>query len=328
MTQKKQYFIGLDIGGSKMLAAVLDRKFRVRAEKKIKVEPEKGRAVFLKTLEGAVAELLREAHVPMGKVAALGAGCPGIIPNLGGRIVLSPNLPFLNSFELGRALQKIFRVPIAVENDVNAGLYGEWRFGAAQGKQHVAGIFMGTGVGGALILNGQVYRGALGAAGEIGHTYLIPPFLGAAQVCPSTLEGLTGRLAISAASGLLLMQQKAPHLFKETGYDVRKIKSRSLLRAIQAGDQALDDLLAEKARFLGLAMANLVNLLNPDMIVLGGGLIEALGSKMIVEARKTMQSLALPPLARAVKVEAAELGDYAIVKGAAGLAEMLIGKKS
>ena len=319
--KRQSYYLAFDIGGTKVLAALVTMNFRVAAEKKIKVEPEKGRRIFLKTIEEAAVELLEDAGVSLKRIKAVGAGCPGIIRNPGGRILLSPNLPFLNGFELGRELKKKFGVPVAVENDVNTGLYGEQRFGAAQGKQHVLGIFMGTGVGGALILNGKIYHGALGAAGEIGHTYLIPPFMGISAVRPGTLEGLTGRMAISADSGLLLMQQKAPHLYEETGYDVRRIKSKSILRALKAGDKALGELIGEKARYLGLAMANAVNLLNPEMIVLGGGLVEALGASFVALSRQAMETFALPPLVRGVRVVGAKLGDYAIVLGAAGLAE-------
>ncbi len=320
---RRPYLVGLDIGGTKILAVLLDRKFKIRGEKKMRVEPQRGQRHFFKTIREAVEGLLEDAGVKFKQVAALGAGCPGIVRNPPGRVDLSPNLPFLKNCLLRKELSRMFGVPAVIENDVNAGLYGEQQFGAARGARHVAGIFLGTGVGGAFIFDGKPYSGLTGAAGEIGHTYLRPPFEGSTrqQVTGATVEGMLGRLAISAEAGLLLMQQKAPALFETTGYDVKKIKSRVLARAIQAGDTPLKELIESKARLLGMVMANMVNLLSPELIVLGGGVIEALGTVMIPEARRTMKELAMPPLVKPVRVAAAALKDYSIALGAAKLAE-------
>lgn len=316
---RRPYLIGLDIGGTKVLAVLFDRKFKIIGEKKLRVEPHLGKSYFFKTIQEAVDGLLDEAGVKIKKVAAVGAGCPGIIRNPEGRVEISPNLAFLKGCRLSKELTGFWGVPSVVDNDVNLGLYGEQQFGSARGVQHVAGVFLGTGVGGAFIFNGKIYSGFTGAAGEIGHTYLRSPFEAAGRVqgWASTVEGMLGRLAISADAGLLLMQQKAPALFESTGYDVKRIKSKTLVRAIQEGDLALKELIESKARILGVVMANLVNLLSPQLIVLGGGVIEALGSYMIPEARRVMKELAMPPLVKPVRVVSAALKDYAIAMGAA-----------
>ena len=209
---------------------------------------------------------------------------------------------------------------MVLENDANAGLYGEWKLGAAKGYRNVAGIFLGTGVGGAFILDGRLYRGATGAAGEIGHTFLGAPTLIDADEKISTVEGLLGRLRIASEAGLLILKQKAPKLYHEAGYDIRKIKSKMLKLSIKRGDDAIRDLMLQKAKVLGLAMANLVNLLNPEVIVLGGGLIEALGSEIIPEARDIMKKFAMAPIVKSVRVQKAKLGDDSILLGAAQLA--------
>jgi len=316
---RRPYLIGLDIGGTKILAVLFDRKFKIIGEKKLRVEPHLGKNGFFKTLQEAVDGLLDEAKVKLKTVAAVGAGCPGIISNPEGRVELSPNLAFLKGCRLRKEFTGFWGVPAVVDNDVNFGLYGEQQFGAARGAQHVAGVFLGTGVGGAFIFNGKIYSGFTGAAGEIGHTYLRPPFEAAGQVQAeaSTVEGMLGRLAISAEASLLLMRQQAPALFESAGYDVKRIKSKALVRAIQQGDTALQELIESKARVLGVVMANLVNLLSPQLIVLGGGVIEALGAYMIPEARRIMKELAMPPLVKAVRVVPAALKDYAIAMGAA-----------
>ena len=316
---KRKYWIGLDIGGTKILAALLDKNFKLCSEKKVRVEPHRGKAFFFKTIRSAVEELLEESGVKIKQVRAIGAGCPGIIRNPEGIIELSPNLPFLRNCKLRKDIVRLFGRPAVIENDVNCGLYGEQQFGAARGARQVAGIFLGTGVGGAFIFDGKIYRGFTGAAGEIGHTYLRPPSEESDR-SRATVEGELGRLAVAAGAGLLLMQQRSPALFKMTGYDVKKIKSRALMKAIRSGDTALKKLMTAKARALGMVMANVVNLLSPELIVLGGGMIEALGAVMIPEAKKTMRELAMAPLVKPVRVVEAMLQDHAIVKGAAKLA--------
>ena len=197
------------------------------------------------------------------------------------------------------------------------GLYGEQQFGAAAGCAHVAGFFLGTGVGGALILDGKLYRGSSGAAGELGHIFVDP--LGPACGCGNRgcLEALAGRLALAGEAATLAARGGAPHLMNEAGADVRKLKSGALARAVAAGDRQLKDLVKRKAALVGLAMANIVNTLDPECIVLGGGLVEAMGEIIVPAAEESMRRHAMPDIASHVTVAPAKLGDMAIVMGAA-----------
>jgi len=320
----KKYLIGIDIGGTKILAGLLRSDFSIVATEKVKVEPQRGLSVFIKMLNTTIQELLLENDLTSKNIFSMGVGCPGIIEPKSGVIQISPNLAFLKKYHLKSALQKSLRVPVAVENDVNAGLYGEQQFGAAKNAKHVLGIFLGTGVGGALILNGELYRGFTQAAGEIGHTFMKLPF-GEEEIRP-TLENMTGRLALASDAGLLLLKQKSPHLYKDVGTDLKNLKSGAFMRAVKAGDLEIKKLIQAKARVLGISMANAVNLLSPELIVLGGGLVEALGSLIVPEAEKTMRHYAMPDLVRPVKVCAAKLGDHAVMLGAAKLAFDLMKK--
>jgi len=226
----------------------------------------------------------------------------------------------MKKYPLKSILHQRLRLPIVIENDVNAGLFGEQQFGAARGYQEVVGIFLGTGVGGALILNGEIYRGATGASGEIGHTFLSLPSLLHGKYQGETVETLIGRIRIASEAGNMVMKQKAPHLYDQVGFDIKKIKSGVLARAIRAGDSTIKTLMLDKARLLGITMANVVNLLNPELIVLGGGIIEAMGPIMIPEASRTMFQYAMGPVVKNVKVVPAKLKDYSIAMGAAKLA--------
>lgn len=318
--KNKKYWIGIDLGGTKLLVALLNRNFKVVSTSKAKVDASKGAKHFLKTAQDSIREVLKDSEVKIEDVGGIGIGAPGIIDSKKGQISFCPNIPFLNGFNLARELKKISGKPVVLGNDVNVGLYGEYVFGAARGYSDVIGIFLGTGVGGALILDGKIYEGSLGAAGEVGHMIMDPGgnLCGCGQ--RGCLETQAGRLGIASEASMLAARQQAKNLFEEAGTDVLKMKSGALEKAVQDGDRLLEKIIRERAKKLGLAMANLVNVLNPELIVLGGGVVESLGKVIVKEAENTMKKLAMPKLGAHVKVEAAKLGDHAIIKGAARMA--------
>ncbi|MBI5240120.1 MAG: ROK family protein [Elusimicrobia bacterium] len=316
MAKKDKAVVGIDLGGTKMLVGVVQGR-KVLASVKAKTDPAGGEREFFATIAATVAKALDEAGLKPGRLAAVGAGCPGVLDIKTDRIVSSANIPFIKDYPLARKLEKLLKVPAAVENDANMGLFGEQRFGAARGCGHVAGFFLGTGIGGALILNGELYRGSSGAAGELGHIFV--DAMGPACGCGNRgcLEALAGRLALAGEAASLAARGGAPHLLKEAGADVRKLKSGALSRAVEAGDRQLRDLVKRKAALVGLAMANVVNTLDPECIVLGGGLVEAMGEIIVPAAEESMRRHAMPDIAKHVAVAPAKLGDLAIVMGAA-----------
>ena len=317
---KKKYILGIDLGGTKMLIGVLDEKFQVIASQKAKVKATAGESVFFKSLVDTVNATLQLANLTIADVSAIGMGCPGIINAKKGIVVSSPNIEFLKNYPLKAKLISQFKVPVAIGNDVSVGLYGEHQFGAGKGYDHILGIFVGTGVGGALILNGEVYHGAHGSAGEIGHMLVNP--LGALCGCGKRgcLETEIARPAISAEAAVLALKDMAPNLMAIAGSDVAKIKSGALEASIDQGDVAIKSLIKHKAKILGMAMANLVNILNPELIILGGGVIEAMGKIIVPESDKAMRNYGMTGLVEEVKVVPAKLKDFAVVIGAAKLA--------
>lgn len=317
--KKKKHIIGIDLGGTKMLTALMDERFKILSSTKMKTEVSKGDKHFVNGIAESIYQVLDESEADLKSLKAIGIGCPGIIDDHG-IVIESPNIRFLRQYPLAKKISKIFKVPVVLENDVNAGLYGEFAFGAAKGHRDIVGIFPGTGIGGALILNGALYRGFTGAAGEIGHILVDPlgPMCGCGK--RGCLEALAGRLAIASEAALLAAKQQAPKLYKMSGTDIKDIKSGALKRAIDAGDQKIKDLMVRKSRILGIAMANVVNILNPEMIVLGGGLVEAMSRIVVNEARESMRQHAMQSIAKYVQVVPAQLKDDAIILGAAKLA--------
>jgi glucokinase len=322
----KRYTIGIDIGGTKILLAVLDSRFQILSVVKMKTQTDQGARAFIKAIGKAAKSALRDAHVDRSDVLAAGAGCPGMIDPKSGIVRFSPNIPFLKNFPLAQKLSRELGCPVVVGNDVQTGMIGEHQFGAAKGYRNAVGIFLGTGVGGAIILNGELYRGASGSAGEVGHLLIDPegPLCGCGN--RGCLESLTGRTAIAAEAAILVARQRAPHLAAKAGTDIRAIKSGAMAKAIRQGDRALEELIRHKAQLVGHAMASLVNVLNPEIVVLGGGVMEAMGRIILREADRSMRQRALGPSAKNVKVAAAKLGDYSIVMGAAKRAKDQFGK--
>lgn len=317
MSIRKKYAIGIDLGGTKMLIALL-RGERVIARLKFRVKVDEGEKYLFDTLIEGVKGVLKEGRILLKEIEGVGVGCPGLITDKG-VVMTSPNIPFLEGIALAGRIHKKLGVKVYVENDVNTGLLGEHRFGAAAGFSNVVGIFMGTGIGGALILDNKLYRGATGAAGEVGHLLMdvMGPLCGCGR--RGCLEAMAGRLALASDAVALMARQQAPHLWKDTEGNFSKIKSSALAQAIQEGDHFVETLVRSSARLVGVAMANIVNLLNPNLIVLGGGLVEAMPDLIVEEAKEAMREHVMLSLVKTIEVLPAKLGDDAIIMGAAHL---------
>lgn len=311
--------IGFDLGGTKMLAVVLDENNRIQGKKKARTTGGGNEAVA-----GQIAEVIRGAMEAAGvepkQVTALGVAVAGPINVEKGLILEPPNLDMRN-FALAEFLHADLGIPVFLENDVNAGLWGEFVAGAAAGYRHVIGIFPGTGIGGGLILDGRLYRGKLGAAGEIGHITVQSD--GRRCGCGNfgCLEAVASRTAIARDLALLAANGQSPVLAEAGATDIRLVKSGLIARALDAGDRGVAEVVEQAAGFLGIGMAAMVNTFDPELIVVGGGLVEKLGDRFLKPAEAMMRRRAMRRLVADVKVSAAALGDDATVIGAADLAE-------
>jgi len=311
LLQQGEHVVGLDIGGTKVMATVFDHKFKAvgRCRKRTKAEGSAEDRIF-----GIIEKALKDARNP--PIKGIGVGSPGPLDPATGVIINTPNLGWKN-FPLADILTKRFDVPVVVDNDVNVGTYGEWRFGDVRECMHVVGVFPGTGIGGGLIVDGRLLHGFSGAAGEIGHmtVEVDGPYCGCGK--RGCLEALASRIAIAKEVAALAARGDAPYIEKHCGTDIGRIRSGALAKAIGAGDAMVEQVVRKAAYYVGIAVGNLVNVVSPEAVVLGGGLVEAMETLYLQEVKRAMKDHAMPFLRKGVRLVPANLADDAVVLGAA-----------
>lgn len=321
---EKEYIVGVDIGGTKLMALVLDDSFKVVGRSRKKTRSGKAN----EPVEDRVCRVIDEA-IAQGRcvsIKGIGVGAPGPLDPKTGVVIDTPNLAWKN-FPLADMLNKKFGVPVSVDNDVNMGTYGEWHFGKVRNCKNVVGVFPGTGIGGALIINGELYHGFSGAAGEIGHTtvQLDGPYCGCGK--RGCLEALASRVAIAEQAAALAARDDAPTILAECGTDLSRIRSGVLLKAIQNGETMVEGVIRKAAYYVGVAVGNLINVVSPEAVVLGGGLVEAMPDLYMTEVTRAVKEHAMPFLRKGVKIVPARLGDDAVAIGAARLISERLDRK-
>jgi glucokinase len=289
-----QRTIGIDVGGTKMLAGVVERDGTVvRTERR--PTPTESTEEFLRGLVDMV-DVLRD-----DSVAAVGIGIPSTVDQRSGSSVFAPHIP-LEGVPIRERGEERFGIPVAVDNDANAATVAEWTVGAGKGTSHMVLITLGTGLGGGLILDDRLYRGSTGAAAELGH--LVLEFDG-----PECRGRCTGRGHFERfVSGPAADEVAKSVLGDGSG-------SRELVQAARGGDAAAAGALAEMGRRLGAGIASIVNVFDPELVVIGGGFADAL-DVLLPSALETLKRDALPPGRDTVRVVPAELGEEAGMVGA------------
>lgn len=321
--QEKRYWIGFDLGGTKMLGKVFDAKFRSVSQDRAKTKGNEGVESGLARITKTIRKMLDKAEVSPRDIAGIGFGCPGPLDLERGIARSAPNLGWEN-VRLKDHLEAEFDCPAVIVNDVDAGVYGEYRFGVASKRRIVVGVFPGTGIGGGCVYQGEIMRGATGSCMEIGHVQVVPegPLCGCGR--RGCLEAVASRLVIASKAAAAAYRGQAPHLLEHAGTDLTKIRSKALADSIAAGDTTVEVIVREAARQIGRAVAGVVHLLGPDMVVLGGGLVEAMPELFVTEVREAAQQRVLPSLSDTFKVVAAKLGDDAGAMGAAAWAQHVV----
>ncbi len=312
-------WIGFDLGGTKMLAVVFDPAFKALARVRKRSRTQKGSRGGVERIVGLIEDALSEARIAPSDLGGIGIGCPGPLDLDAGVVLEMPNLGWKNA-ALKTELEKVFPCGVVVVNDADAGLYGEYRLGAARDVRCAVGVFAGTGIGGAAVNQGEIIRGRSGSCMEIGHLPVMRdgPLCGCGR--RGCLEAVAGRLAVSAAAASAAFRGEAPHLLRLAGTDVQAIRSRALAEAIAAGDTVVEAIVREAARSVGWAMAGVVNLLAPDIVVLGGGMVENMPELWKEEAESQIRARVMPSFEGTFEVAVAALAGDAAVIGAAAWA--------
>ena len=304
-----QDVIGLDLGGTKLLAGVVDRE-GVVVRRTVRSTDVSSEEAVLEQVEAAIDELAGDG------LAALGVGIPSAIDQRVGRAVSSVNIPFTD-VRLRDTLQGRFGVPVSIENDANAAALAEHRFGAGRGSRHMIMLTLGTGVGGGLILDGELYRGAVGAAGELGHVTLDadgPPCQG---TCPARghLESLASGTAADTLAVRLARERPDGDLGRAAA-EGRTVDARLAVELAQVAPGDARSVLEEVGTWLGVAIASFVNVFNPELVVMGGGFSRA-GDLLFEPARRVVAECALTPARDLVRIVPGQLGVEAGLIGAA-----------
>lgn len=318
MAIKKKYYLGVDIGGTKISAGLVDKGGRIVSVKKTSTPANGAASQIYSQVRKVISELLRNRGVAAGELFGIGVGVPGIVKPNHRDILRTPNVR-LSRYPLAANLKKAFCAKILLGNDVNLGLLGEKWAGAAKGVENVIGIFPGTGVGGAIIIGGKLIYGAQGGAGELGHMILDLNSLKKSAGISGSLEALAGRRAIEREIRGRIRKGARSVIPRLQGKGLATIKSGVLAEALKRKDGLTAKVIHEVCEALGKACISLRHVLNPEMIVLGGGLIEACGKYMLPRIRKISNS---DPFFKGIDrcaIEQSVLGDDAIILGAVAL---------
>jgi glucokinase len=316
----KNLWVGFDLGGTKMLTVAYDGKWKPVARRRRKTRGREGSDSGIERIASTIDRLIEENDLDPGQFAGIGIGCPGPIDLDKGRLLMTPNLGW-DDVHVQTFLQKRFGCPVVVMNDVDAGVYGEYEFGAAKGARCAIGIFPGTGVGGGCVYEGKILQGAGISCMEIGHTQISSSIRSSGHELPGTLEAEASRLTIAAEAAKAAYRGDAPWLRKEVGTDIANIRSGALADSVANGDVVVRRLIEEAAQTIGTSVINIVHVLAPDKIVLGGGLIEAMEDLFISIVAKTARKGVMPVYRDRFEVVAAKLADDASVLGAAAWAK-------
>jgi glucokinase len=317
-TEQTPLYAGLDVGGTNIAAALVQESGEVCARARVRT-PRQGGEETLAAIIRAVEELLQEGGVAAADLAAIGVGIAGVVEPESGRVVVTPNME-LSGLQVVQPLQERFGVLIALGNDVNLGTLGEKWLGAARDAGSAVGIFVGTGIGGGIVCDGRLMRGARHAAGEIGHIVMQidGPLCGCGN--RGCLEALASRSAMERDIREAVAAGRETALTDILDADLSRIKSGAFKKALKRDDPLVKEVLGAASEVIGYACLTVRHLLDPEVIVLGGGVVEACADFVMPIVQGVVDSDALPGAREGGRIVESELGDDAGVLGAAALA--------
>jgi glucokinase len=318
MVGSPRLYGAIDLGGTKLRSIVADASGRVLGDDIRLSHAQEGLEVVLGRMVECLDASLAKAGVERSRLRGLGIASPGAVDSVRGIVPDAPQLPGWRDVPLARLVEERVGVPVRLENDATAAALGEHRFGAGRGSRYMLYLTVSTGIGGGIIIDGEMYGGKSGAAGELGHVVIDmngPPCGCGARGC---LEALASGTAIGKRGEDLAESGRSPilaRLRREEG----RVTAEMMQRAAEKGDRASREAFREAGRYLGVALASYVNIFDPEVIVIGGGVAKA-GDLLLEQARMEMQALAMVQPLRGVRLVVSELGEFV---GALGMVARL-----
>ena len=310
----KKYNIGVDIGGTNVKIALVDEKGAIAYSNSVPTRAEMGYEYTIQNIISTIKDSLKESKNDISDIGGIGFGLPGQIDSINGIVRLLPNIPSWVEVPLAKIVQSEFNIPVKLDNDVRVATLGELNFGAGKGCKNLICLTVGTGVGSGIVLNGQLVRGASMTAGEIGHV-IVESHNG--EICGC---GATGCLE-AYASGPSVVKMANEYIAGGKSTKYKEIAAGSeitpyiVYEAAKQGDAVAKRIFTIVGEYLGVALVSVVNLLNPEKIIVGGGVGQA-GDLILDPIREAIKKRCIPTSAAAVEVVPAQLGESAGVVGA------------
>ena len=314
-----RFIVGVDLGGTNIVVGAMpedgSRTIAVRSEP---TEAQRGAEGVTDRIAALIArtmgEVIADEHAQATDFLGVGVGAPGPLDREKGVVVVAPNLGW-SDFPLRKAISDRIRLPVTLDNDANCATVGEWWRGAARGARNAIGITIGTGIGGGVIVDGRLYHGSSDVAGEIGHTTIDP----AGRYCKcgnyGCLEAYASGPAIAVRAREALERDEESALRRMVNGDLTRLTSATVYEAAHDGDALARELVSDTARFLGTGIANLLNTLNPDVVVITGGVTKA-GERLFEPLRAEVKRRAFRPAVAACRIVPGELEGTAGMVGA------------
>lgn len=312
----EQFCIGMDLGGTNIKVALFDKSYHKLSENRVKTEVHAGSDIVLQRMLFGINGLLEQTGKKPQDICCIGMGVPGILDMERGISQFSPNFPQWEDVPISSWFEERLAIPTYIDHDVRVNLYGEWYAGEAKGKENVVLITLGTGLGAGIISDGHVMYGKTGSAGELGHMNMYRP--GRPCHCGST--GCFGRY-VSGRGMVRTMQEKleqgAESIVRQwTEGNFEKISAKMISKAYDEGDRTAKEVMHETGRILGYGLINTINIFNPEIIIIGGGMSDA-GERLLKTVRETVNEYALKISREACNITTAALNDAAGMLGAA-----------
>ncbi len=326
LTQKgKGLILGIDLGGTKIASAVVDDRGATLSRDEVSTPADEGTEAVIETLLKSGRRALDRAGISIDDLASIGIGAPGLVNAATGIVHTSPNLPGWRDVPLRDLLDRAFGNKVFVINDAKAAAVGEFHFGAGRGCRHFIYTTLSTGIGGGIVIDGQIYTGATGMAGEIGHMVIDDE----GPLCSCGNHGcwemLASGTALAREARRRIESGASTIMLDKVGGEIDKIDARLVHGAAIEGDALAVELIKRTAYYIGVGLANIVNIFNPERIVIGGGLAN-IGDILLKPAYEEAARRAFSQPFQAVQFVTAELGGDSGIIGAAAYARQQMQK--